>query len=194
MHPPGKHWVNDGERGGREPEWFKAARTCNPIEYLWLYLFVHFHYAWCFTWYALEMQYLHLKTKARLPTGALFASSFVWAIWRAGSYVHWQGWTEMGHTFSWKCGSVNFLLLCIWKNLSTSTLKSNRIIMKWTMTQHIEGVMQGEGSLDKIGIVRCSQKLPSFEQHQYCHRKFVLEHVSIRNAVKWWADERTIYL
>ena len=113
-------------------------------------------YLWCFTWYALEMQYLHLKTKARLPTGALFASSFVWAIWRAGSYMHWQGWTEMGHRFSWKCGSVNFLLLCIWKNLSTSTLKSNRIIMRWTMTQHMQGVMQGEGMLDKIGIVRCT--------------------------------------
>ena len=125
------------------------------IEYLWLYPFVHFYYAWCFTWYALEMQYLHLKTKTRLPTGASFASSFVWAIWRAGSYMHWQGWTEMGHRFSWKCGSVNFLLLCIWKNLSTSTLKSNRIIMRWTMTQHMQGVMQGEGMLDKIGIVRC---------------------------------------
>ena len=35
--------------------------------------------------------------------------------------------------------------------------------MRWTMTQHMEGVMQGEGMLDKIGIVRCSQKLPSFE-------------------------------
>ena len=26
-----------------------------------------------------------------------------------------EGWTEMGHTFSWKCGSVNFLLSYMWK-------------------------------------------------------------------------------
>ena len=25
--------------------------------------------------------------------------SFVWAVWWAGSYMHWQGWTEMGHIF-----------------------------------------------------------------------------------------------
>ena len=41
--------------------------------------------------------------------------SFVWAIWWAGSYTCWQWWTEMGHMFSWKCGSVNFLLLYMWK-------------------------------------------------------------------------------
>ena len=44
------------------------------IEYLRLYVFGHFHHAWHFAWYALEMQYLHLKTEARLLTDAFLAS------------------------------------------------------------------------------------------------------------------------
>ena len=36
-------------------------------------------------------------------------------VWAFRSYMYSEGWTEMGHIFSWKRGSVNFLLPCIWK-------------------------------------------------------------------------------
>ena len=45
------------------------------------------------------------------------------------------------------------ITICL-QNLSTSTLKSNRIIVRRTMAQNKwRGVMQVEGMLDKIGIV-----------------------------------------
>ena len=37
----------------------------------------------------------------------LSETQFFWAFW---SYMYWEGWTEMGHIFSWNCGSVNFVL------------------------------------------------------------------------------------
>ena len=72
----------------------------------------------------------------------------------------------------------------------------------------MEGVMQGEGMLDKIDIVHIEwacQTPPFFEQHQwqtveYCHRKYasefkfqVSEEMNITNAVYSWMDEGTLY-
>ena len=74
IHPTGKHWMNGGivsallvcqlvcaerDRGLNGSQLQELV-----MEFLWLYLFGHFHYAWYLTWYALEMQYLHLKTKS----------------------------------------------------------------------------------------------------------------------------------
>ena len=55
------------ERERWEPEWFTAELS---IEYLRLFVFGHFHQAWYFTLYALEMQYVHPKTEAPLLTDA----------------------------------------------------------------------------------------------------------------------------
>ena len=53
--------------------------------------------------------YNHIFEKFFLSTGCfcLRAWRFVWAF-RGCMYS--EGWTEMGHIFSWKYGSVNFLL------------------------------------------------------------------------------------
>ena len=68
--------------------------------------------------------------------------------------MYWQGWIEMGHIFCWKCGSVNFLLLYIWKTWAHLSWKSNRIIVRRTRAQNTwRGAMQGERMLDKISIV-----------------------------------------
>ena len=89
VHPTGKHWVKYGivaalllyqlvhaerERG----------RNLNElaIKYLWLYLFGHFHCAWYFTRYSLEMQHLHLKTKAQLLPGAFVCKHQV-VVWNS---------------------------------------------------------------------------------------------------------------
>ena len=78
IYPTGKHWVNDRivpallvyqlVRAERDRSLNGSQLQELAIEYRWLYLFGHFHYAWYFIWYALELQYLYLKTKAHLLT------------------------------------------------------------------------------------------------------------------------------
>ena len=121
----------------------------------------HFHHAWYFNWYALEIQCLHLKTETRLLTYAFVCKHQV-VVWNS---VLSEQFDEPAVICNSKDGLrwVIFFLLKIWvsyfpitiylENLSTSTQKSNRIIV-WTMAQkHMEGMVQEEGMLDKIGIV-----------------------------------------
>ena len=84
-HPTGKHWVNDGVvpalpvyqlvRAEREVgawmvhRWKNLRSTIFGCTYL-----VTSHCAWYFIWYALEMQCLHLTTKAQLLTCAFPAN------------------------------------------------------------------------------------------------------------------------
>ena len=73
------------------------------IGYLRLYVFGHFHHAWYFNLYALEIQYFHLKTEAKLLTIAFVCNQQV-VIWNPVLSeqfdMHWQGWTEKDHIFS----------------------------------------------------------------------------------------------
>ena len=115
------HWVNDGIVPALTNVSACACRERDRSPNLWLYLFGHLPCAWYFTWYAIEMQYLHLKTKTQLLTGAFVCKHQV-VVWNSvlfehfeARYVHWQGWIEMGHIFCSICGSVKFLSLCIWK-------------------------------------------------------------------------------
>ena len=56
--------------------------------------------------------------------------------------------------FCWKCGSVNFHITIYLENLSTSILKSKRVIVWRTMAHNTwRGMMQGKEMLDKISIV-----------------------------------------
>ena len=82
IHPAGKHWVNDGivpallvyqlvraERG----------RSLNGSQLPELY----------FTWYALEMQYLNIKTKAQLLRGAFVCKHQV-VVWNTVLSEHFE--------------------------------------------------------------------------------------------------------
>ena len=68
VHPTGKQWVNDCASTTSVSACVCRERGRSPN--LWLYLFGHFHCAWYLTWYAIEMQYIHLKTTAHLLTCA----------------------------------------------------------------------------------------------------------------------------
>ena len=131
---------------------------------LWLYLFGHFHCAWYCTSYALEMQYIHLKTKAQLLTGPFVCKHqvVVWnsvlsenfeLIYTGKDRLRWV-------TFSAEKGgqlitnySISGQLEHIYPE-KQGLEKKNRMIVRRTMTQKTwRGMMQGEGMLDKIGIV-----------------------------------------
>ena len=90
--PTGKHWVNDEIVPALLVyQLVHAERERGRSPNLWLYLFGHFHGAWYFTWYAIEMQYLQLKTKASHMCFCLQTSScclklsFIWTLW---SYMY----------------------------------------------------------------------------------------------------------
>ena len=69
IHSTGKHWVNDEIVPALLVYQLVHAERGRSLNH-WLYLFGHFHCDCYITWYALEMQCLHLKTKAQLPAGA----------------------------------------------------------------------------------------------------------------------------
>ena len=81
-----------------------------------------------FTWCALEMQYLNLKTKARLLRGA-FACKHQVVVWNTVLPEHFEAlrtgridWD--GHIFCWKCEAANFLWLYIWKTWANLSWKA----------------------------------------------------------------------
>ena len=105
------------------------------------------------------MQYLNLKTKAQLPKGAfcLQASScclkhsFFLSILKLYILVR-MDWD--GSHFLLKMWVSSFPITIYLENLSTSILKSNRVVVWRTMAQNTwRGMMQGEEMLDKISIL-----------------------------------------
>ena len=114
------------------------------IEYLRLYVFGHFRHAWYFNWYALEIQYLHLKTEALLLTDAFVCKHQV-VVWNS---VLSEQFDEPVVICTGRDGLrwVTFCLLKKWvgyfpitiylENFSTYTQKSNRIIVRRTMAQN----------------------------------------------------------
>ena len=66
-----------------------ACRERGRSPNLWLYLFGHFHCAWYFTWYAIKMQYLHLKTTAHLLTCAFVCKHQV-IVWNSVLSEHFE--------------------------------------------------------------------------------------------------------
>ena len=111
-----------------------------------------------FTWCALEMQYLNLKTKARLLRGA-FACKHQVVIWNTVLSEHFEALSTGridwdGSHFLLKMWVSYFPMTIYLENLSKSILKSNRIVARRTMAQNTRrGMMQGEEMLDKISII-----------------------------------------
>ena len=149
----------------------------HSVEYLRVYEFGHFHHAWCSSWYALEIQYLYLKTETRLLTDAFVCKHQVVA-WNS---VLSEQFDEPAVICTGKDGLrwVTFFLLKMWvsyfpitiymENLSTSTQKSNRIIMR-TMAQNTwRGWCKKTECWIKeaLYIEWACQTLPSFEQDQW---------------------------
>ena len=98
----------------------------------------------------------------------------------------------------------SYFLLKIWvsyfpitiylQNLSTSTLKSNRIIVRRTMAQNKRrGMMQVEGMLDKIGIVHW-MSLSNTPILWITLLYLTNCNKTVTNAVYWWADGGTMSL
>ena len=111
------------------------------------------------TWYALDIQYLHLKTKAQLLACAFVCKHEV-IVWDSVLSDHFKVICNRKDGLRWGILSPEnvsqFILSIIiyLENLSTSTLKSNRIIIRKTMAENKwRALMQGEGMLDKIGII-----------------------------------------
>ena len=137
------------------------------VEYLRLYGFGHFHHAWYFNWYALEIQYLHLKTETRLLTDAFVCKHQV-VVWNS---VLSEQFDEPAVICTGKDGLrwVIFFLLKMWvsyfpitiylEHLSTSTQKSNRIIVR-TMAQIIAHVYRL--SAVHCQVTRYSQTVPGY--------------------------------
>ena len=80
----------------------------------------------------------------------LSETQFYLSIWTLN--VHWQGWSEMGHI------SAEYVIQLIYYYYISGKLdhiyleKQQDNSEKDNGSKHMEGVMQGEGMLDKIGI------------------------------------------
>ena len=164
IHPIGKHWVNNAcvsARACRERE-----RNLNGsqlqelvIKYLCLYLFGHFHYAWFFTWYAQQMQYLDLKTKAQLFAGAFVYKHEV-IVRNSVLSEHFEVMRTQKDGLRWIIFSTeNVGRLISYYHISGKLElmypeKQQGNSKKDNGSKQMEGVMQGEGMLDKIGTVQ----------------------------------------
>ena len=127
------------------------------IEYLWLYFYGHFHYAWYFTWYAHEMQYLCFKTKARLLAGAFVCKHDV-IVCNAVLSEYFKIISTQKDELRWVILSPENVDQLISYYHISGTLehipKSNQVIIirtvaqnKWRVMMHVEGMP------DEIGIV-----------------------------------------
>ena len=114
--------------------------------HFYLYLFGHFHCAWCITWYAIEMQYLHIKTKAQLLTGAFVCKHQV-VVWNSVLSEHFEAISaeNVGQLISYHYTSGKLERIYSEKQQNDSAEDNG--------SKHMEGVLQGKGMLDKIGIV-----------------------------------------
>ena len=122
IHSTGKHWVNNAcvsapvcrerEKGEMGADMFTAARTCDRVSLtvpIWLFPLCFVLHLVCPRKAISSSQNKSIASRRML---CLQAWRFVWAFWGC---MYSEGWTEMGHIFSWKCGSVNFLLPYICK-------------------------------------------------------------------------------
>ena len=124
---------------------------------LWLYLFGHFHCAWYFTWYSLEMQYLHLKTNTQLLTGALVCKHQV-VVWNSVLSEHFEAICTGKDRLRWATFSAEYVGQLISYYYISGKLehiypeKQQDNNEKDNGSKHMEGVMQGEWLLDEIDI------------------------------------------
>ena len=108
------------------------------IKYLRLYVFGNFHHALYFTWYDLEIQYLHLKTESRLLTDAFVCNHQVLSEQFDEPAVICTGKDGLG----W----VTKLEYIYPEKQQDNSEKDNG-------SKHMEGMVQEEGMLDELGIV-----------------------------------------
>ena len=133
------------------------------VEYLRLYEFGHFHHAWYFNWYALEIQYHNIfisKQKHGFSLMFLFASikllsetQFCLSNLMSRQLYVLQGWAEMGHIFSPENVGQLFSYYYISGKPEYIYPEKQQDNSGDNGPKHMEGMVQEEGMLDKICIV-----------------------------------------